>query len=193
MIARTIVLNAIEPAMLSIRQPLGVDLDLDLTFLKQDGAAVDPGTLKPQLALMPRSSWSMFAYEVATSNPEGGVATVSVPGSALTDPAGYTIELYQRRAAANPDDPAVPVGLLAKGTLRTEGSAYASWGPLSPINVPVVVGPPGEAGAPGQRGSIWTTGVGDPTATDALPGDMYLDNQTGNVWRWDGAAWMRQP
>jgi len=48
---------------------------------------------------------------------------------------------------------------------------------------------PGPAGPPGVRGSIWTTGVGAPVATDALVGDMYLNESNGDVWRYDGAAW----
>lgn len=202
MTARTIVLNPVEPALLSIRAALGVDLDLDLTFLAQNRSPVDPTPLLPQLALLPRSSRQVFAYDVEITGPANGTGTVSVPGTALVDANGYNLELYQRRAAQASGDPAVPVGLLAKGVLRLEGSAYMQMGPLGMINVPVVVGPPGPQGAQGaastipgpagQRGSIWTTGSGAPTVTGSeLSGDMYLDEVTGDVWRFDGAAWAR--
>lgn len=204
MISRTITLNTVEPALLSARSPLGVDLDLMLSFRDQHDAPVDPAPIRPQLALLPRSRGGIGAYDVATTSSTGGIATVSVPGTALTDPTGYSLELYSRRAAVNPDDPPVPNGLLARGVLRLEGDAYASWGPLSPIAIPVVVGPPGPAGsagpqgatgpigATGQRGSVWTTGSGAPAVTGSeLPGDMYLDEVNGDVWRFDGAAWIR--
>jgi hypothetical protein len=46
-------------------------------------------------------------------------------------------------------------------------------------------------GATGQRGSIWFTGTGPPAVTGMLIGDMYLDEATGDVWRYDGALWLR--
>ena len=204
MISRTIVINPIEPALLSARSPLGVDLDLDLTFVAQSRAPVDPETLKPQLALLPRSRGGVGAYDVETTSSTGGTASVSVPGTALVDAAGYSIELYSRRAAVNPADPPVPNGLLARGVLRLEGDAYASWGPLSPVAIPVVVGPPGpmgpqgigvqgEPGTPGERGSIWWTGNGDPSTPPplgTLTNDMYLDQSSGNVWTWTGVDWV---
>lgn len=201
-IARTIVLNPIEPALLSVRSGLGIDLDLGLTFLSQARTPVDPTPLRAQLVLLPRSGYGMSPYDVTVLSVDGGTASVTVPGVTLIDANGYNLELYQRRAAANPDDPPVAIGLLAKGVLRLEGSAYTSWGPLSPINVPVVVGPAGPPGAQGaastvpgpagQRGSIWTTGSGAPAVTGSeLSGDMYLDEVTGDVWRFDGAAWAR--
>jgi hypothetical protein len=204
---RTIVVNPIEPALLSARVALGVPFDLHLSFRRQDGLTpVDPNTLMSQLALLPRSARQVWAYDVTTSNSYEGTATVSVPGTVLVDPNGYGIELYQRRAALNPTDPPVAVGLLAKGVLRLEGSAYMQMGPLGMVNIPVVVGPPGppglsvtgpagpigSPGPSGQRGSIWTTGVGSPGAVGTeLTGDMYLDESNGDVWRFDGATWMR--
>lgn len=91
MIARTIILNPIEPALLSARSPLGLDLDLDLTFLNQDRSPADPAALKPQLALLPRSALGVFAYDIETTSSAGGHGTVSVPGSALVDFAGYAL------------------------------------------------------------------------------------------------------
>lgn len=45
-------------------------------------------------------------------------------------------------------------------------------------------GDDGEDGAPGVRGSKWFTGAGVPSGiADTLPGDMYLDTQTGNVYQ----------
>lgn len=196
MTERIIVINSIEPSPLSLRMPFGIELALGLTFLKQDLTPQDPTPLYPQLALLPRSATQVYAYDVDTTNVAEGTAAVTVPGTALVDRNGYNLELYQRRAALNPDDPPVPVGLLARGVLRLDGDAYTQIGPLAMIGTPVIVGPVGPAGAAGisgaqgQRGSIWTTGAGAPTATDALVGDMYLDEATGNVWRWSGEAWV---
>jgi hypothetical protein len=205
MTARTIHLNPVEPALLSIRSALGVDLDLDITFLHQNQSPADPTPLMPQLAFMPRSSRQVFAYDVTVTGPANGLGNVKVPGTALTDRNGYNLELYQRRANVEPSDPPVAVGLLAKGVLRLDGSAYAREGPLSAINVPVVVGPPGQQGppgigvqgdpgTPGKRGSRWTTGIGAPSTPpplDTLEFDMYLDETTGDVWQYNGLDWVR--
>lgn len=198
-----IVINPVEPAALSIRHPLGIDLALDLAFVSQKRAPVDPTPLMPQLTLLPRSQGGVYAYDVETVNAAGGTGHVDVPGTALTDVRGYNVELYFRQAAANPDDPPKPYKLAAAGSMLLQGLAYMRQGPHGMINVPVVVGPPGapgvagtpgapgSAGADGRRGSIWTTGSGNPAASGSeLPGDMYLDNATGNVWRWDGATWV---
>lgn len=41
----------------------------------------------------------------------------------------------------------------------------------------------GAAGADGARGSMWFTGDGVPSGiSGSLPGDMYLDNQTGTYY-----------
>ena len=56
-----------------------------------------------------------------------------------------------------------------------------------------IQGPAGSPGETGQRGSIWTTGVGAPSpATASLVGDMYLDESNGDVWRYDGTSWLRR-
>ncbi len=141
MLNRTIVINPVEPALLSLRSPLGIALDLGLTFQKQDGTPVDPDTLMPQLALLPRSGYGVLPYDMVTSAPEAGKANVTVPGNALIDLRGYSIELYARRTADYPENPPVPIQMLAKGVLRLEGSAYQQTGPLAMINVPTIVGP----------------------------------------------------
>jgi hypothetical protein len=69
------------------------------------------------------------------------------------------------------------------------------------ISVPTVIGPAGPTGATGaegpqgdtgQRGSVWYSGVGDPGYIPGqMVGDMYLDEASGNVWRFDGDMWLR--
>jgi hypothetical protein len=197
---RTIVLNDIEPAPLSFRQPTGVDLDLTILFKDNKGAAVDPTGLRPQLIFIGRSTGKMGGYDVATYDAINGIGRVQMPGIAIDDMNGYSLELYQRGEAANPLDPPVPTGVIATGHMAVNRGAYITTGPFMPINVPVVVGPAGPAGAPGVsgadgvRGSIWTTGPGVPTVSgEELTGDMYLDEGTGDVYRFDEvtAMWIK--
>lgn len=171
MISRTIVLNPIEPSLLSVRSALGADLDLGITFLRQDQSPVDPGTLLPQLALMPRSRGGIYAYDVATTSAVFGQASVTVPGAAMIDPAGYNIELYSRKPNVVPTDPPVPASLLATGVLRLDGGAYVSMGPLGMINVPVVAGPAGPQGVVGP--------VGPQGAASTVPGPTGPIGATG--------------
>lgn len=156
---RTIVLNPVEPALLSIRSPLGVDLDLDVSFVAQDGTAVDAAALMPVLMLLPRSMGGVGAYEATTLFAPGMPASFSVPGAALNDPRGFTVELYQRATADPPENPPVPVGLLARGTLYTEGLAYQSLGPFGGIVVPTIVGPQGPQGEQGIQGIQGEQGI----------------------------------
>lgn len=191
---RSIVINSVQPATLGLRHPLGVDLDLHLTMKKQDNSPVDP-TLT-QFVLLPRSRGGMFPYDMEAYDVANGVARVEVPGTNLTDVSGCSVEVYSRAPNDTPGDPPKPTGLLARGVIVFEGSGYSSQGPQGMINVPVVTGPPGPMGATGQRGSMWFTGSGDPTPlapglSNALDGDMYLDEANGNVWRLVGTSWVR--
>ena len=85
--------------------------------------------------------------------------------------------------------------MLAHGRVDMTGWAYMQSGPFGPATVPE--GPPGPAGAQGPpgaqgtRGSRWYTGVGAPEDVPEVRviGDMYLDETTADVWRWDGGAW----
>jgi hypothetical protein len=200
---RNITVTPIEPAPLSLRWPLGVDLDLRVTMRTLQGVPVNP--TNAQLALLPRTRGGVLPFDMVAYDVANGVARIEIPGSSLTDRNGFGIELFARQPSEVPGDPPKPVALVAKGVLVTEGAGYASTGPLSMINVPVVVGPPGPAGPQGigvqgdpgedgQRGSMWFTGLGDPTMTGSfIVGDMYLDSASGNVWRWEGTgAWVLQ-
>lgn len=183
MLTRAVHLSPIEPSPLSIRWPLGVPLDLRLLFHDQLYEHVDPTPLMPQLALLPRSKGGVYLFDMTVDNPEEGSATVTIPGPLLVDTVGYSIELYTRREAANPEDPPVPTGLAAVGVLRLEGSGYMKTGPGATVTIPVITGPAGE------RGTIWTTGEGEPTVNGSeIEGDMYLDTITGDVYRFNATT-----
>lgn len=198
---RTITLNAIEPAPLSMRHPLGINLDLNVTMRDQSGDPIDLATSYPQFVLLPRSRGGVYPYDMTVLTNTVGIASVSVPGTSLVDERGYNIELYSRHDNVVPGDPSIPTGLVARGTLITEGSAYMTEGPLNLINIPVVVGPagpigpmgaPGPVGSTGSRGSVWFTGSGFPTDPGGLlVGDMYLDESNGDVYRFNGSMWTR--
>jgi len=202
---QTFTINGVTPAVLSIRHPLGLDLDLTLTLQKNNGAPIDPTGLYPQFVLLPRSRGGTRPFDMTIYDAANGVIAIKIPGSEMADREGYGVEVYARKANDVPDGTPLPTGLLARGTIYTDGIGYATAGPLGPITIPVVTGPPGppgpagvgapgEPGAPGERGSVWFTGLGAPTMTgDFIVGDMYLDKSTGDVWRWEGAdAWVMQ-
>jgi hypothetical protein len=48
------------------------------------------------------------------------------------------------------------------------------------------VGPPG---APGEDGTKWLTGEGDPDDQDGSNGDFYFNQLNGDVWRKVGGTW----
>ena len=201
MISRTITVTGIEPASLMLRHPLGIDLDLQVKMLKQNGAAY---TLSlPQFVLLPRNSGGVRPFDMTIFDAANGIAGVEVPGSDLQDVDGYGIEIYTRRANDVEGNPPVPTALAARGHIVLEGSAYGTQGPLRVINVPMVQGkegppgPPGPMGASvagptGQRGSKWFTGTGVPIVPgEVFAGDMYLDEDNGDVYRYDGTTWVR--
>lgn len=158
MISLFLVLSPVEPAWFSVVSAMGVDVSIEFTCRRQDGQIINANELKSQLVLLPRSRPLVAAYDV---DPNTG--RVSVPGAALTDPNGYSLELYQR--AVNPLDdkgPLLLVGMIAKGVLRLNGVAYSRSGPLGPLTVPVVVGPTGPEGPVGPEGPIGPMGLMGP-------------------------------
>jgi hypothetical protein len=185
MIRRTITVNNVEPAMLSARIPLGVNLNLAVTMKDLHGESIDQTSFYPQLVLLPRSHGGAMPFDMEIDIADNSSRAL-VHGSFLTDVVGYNLELYQREAG----EPPVPVGLLAKGHLSTEGSAYTGHKGALIIVPPVVVGPPGPPGPTGARGSIWFSGPGVPIGiTGAIDGDMYLDELTGDVYRFENGVW----
>lgn len=200
---RQIIVNDYEPVNLSVRALKGVALDLRVRMIDLANAPIDPTARFPQLVLFPRAGGGVRPYDMEPYDAVNGVSVARIPGSDLQDARGYNLELYLREANPVPEDPELPSQLAATGEVVLRGGAHSHVGPMSNINIPVVVGPPGPAGeqgeqgdtgapgAPGQRGATWFTGTGDPSITgiELVPGDMYLDNSNGSVWRWEGDVW----
>lgn len=60
----------------------------------------------------------------------------------------------------------------------------------APGNIPGPQGPMGQQGEPGVRGSIWTSGAGNPSTTSGyLSNDKYLNTSDGSVYNFDGTQW----
>jgi hypothetical protein len=195
MLRQIVDLNPAEPARLGFSVARGQRFAC--AFLFQAPASPNPGDsgigdYRPQLILRPRSRPGAAGYDLSIN---GEVGMVEIDGAALQDPNGYTVELYAR------DENLRPTALLASGAMVMTGGAYAYEGPLGPMTLPVVEGPPGPAGNQGQpgvqgeqgtRGSMWFSGHGTPTIIGEVVGDMWLDVDTGDVWRWGGlGSWER--
>ncbi len=78
-------------------------------------------------------------------------------------------------------------GLAAMDVTLGAAGAEGPVGPRGPEGPP---GERGEMGAPGRDGSAWFTGDGPPPPTLGKPGDLYLDQTSGDVHRNDG-SWRR--
>jgi hypothetical protein len=166
---RTVVLNPIEPAPLSVRQAVGVPLDLKVNFVSQLAVPIDPTPMNPQLVLVSRTKAYAYGYDAASLDAAGS-ASFAVPGNFFSDRAGYTLELYQR------DGNNQPIGLLAKGALFVEATGYDSLGPLGPAAVPVVEGPQGAQGPQGPQGLQGNPG---PVGPEGDPGPIGPEGPAG--------------
>lgn len=196
MMHRHVYVGPAEPSPLSVRQAVGIDLELNLTFHQQNEGGVNRFDLTnayPQIVLAPRSSRQVYGYDITPTDAVNGLGSVTVPGMVFNDPHGHNLEIFLRDANGK------PTALVARGEAVPYWGSYQTSSPLSPMTIPVIEGPPGPtgpagpSGTPGTRGSVWLTGTGDPSvavgSAGVLPGDMYLDNSNGDVWRYDGTTW----
>jgi hypothetical protein len=185
-------IDPVGAVQIGFMQAAGVPGDIRFDFKTQGNLAYpNVASLHPQLVLRPFTQPYVHAYDIEIDDPTGASGLVEVPGTVMND--RFSVEVYSRNDAGNPQR------MLAVGRIDLNGYGYIHPGPLGPASVPE--GPPGPAGAPGLpgapgdpgvRGSRWYTGAGAPTVVpDArVEGDMWLDETTGDVWRWDGAAWV---
>ena len=181
------------PAPVGFSQAAGMPGDIRFDFKTQSNLAYpNIADLYPQLVLRPFTQPGLHACDIVINDPTGASGIATVPGSLMND--RFSVEVYERNVTG------APQRMLAVGKVDLNGYAYYRSGPLSPMTYPVgPAGPPGPAGEPGApgaigepgvRGSRWYTGAGPPvTVPDTrVEGDMYLDESTGNVYRWDGGT-----
>jgi hypothetical protein len=180
------------PAPIGFAQAAGMPGDIRFDF-KTQGNIAYPNVvdLFPQLVLRPFTRPEIYAYDIEINDPTGASGIAVVPGIVMND--RFSAEVYSRNSQG------APQRMLAAGRIDLNGYGYRSTGPLGPASIPHgpegpagAVGPQGAPGDPGVRGSRWYTGAGAPTAVpgERVEGDMWLDETTGDVWRWDGATWV---
>jgi hypothetical protein len=175
------------PAPVGFAQAAGVPGDIRFDFKTQGNLAYpNIADLYPQLVLKPYTQPYVHAYDIVINDPTGASGIATVPGVVMNDRFG--VEVYSRNSIGQPQR------MLASGRIDLTGDAYRSTGPLGPASYPTgpvgPAGPVGATGTPGVRGSRWYTGAGPPvTVPDTrVDGDMWLDESTADVWRWDAAT-----
>jgi hypothetical protein len=187
-----IYIDPVSPAPIGWSQAAGLPGDIRVDFKTQANLAYpNVGDLYPQLILRPFTRYGVLAYDIEINDPTGASGIAKVPGVEMND--RFNVEVYSRT------DQGSPLRMLAHGRVDMTGYAYDRLGALGPATYPEgpagpvgAVGPVGPQGQQGTRGSRWYTGAGDPVAVPdtRVLGDMYLDENSGAVWRWDGIAWM---
>lgn len=79
-------------------------------------------------------------------------------------------------------------------TRPLDGEEYPSWLNIGPFPNPGPVGPQGPAGPQGEKGdaSRWYVGTTNPAVSENnILGDMYLNTNTGDVFRFQDGYWER--
>lgn len=190
----TIYVNPTLPDEIGFSQAAGMPGDVRFYFKNFNGLPyVEIADLNPQLVMRPFTSGTISGYDIEVHDVSGASGIATLPGSVMND--RFNIEVYTRNELLQ------PVDMLACGRIDLTGHGYMIYGPLAPASYSTgPVGPagpagaqglPGDAGAPGMRGSRWYTGAGAPAAVpdDRIEGDMWLDEATGDVWRWSSGTW----
>ena len=189
----TIYVNPTLPDQIGFAQAAGVPGDVRFYFKALNGlpyAAISG--LNPQLVLRPFTSNGIYGYDIAVDDVTGASGLATLPASTMND--RFDIEVYTR------NDQLQPVDMLACGRIDLTGYGYTAYGPLAPASYSTgpagpagpagADGTPGPAGDPGVRGSRWYTGAGAPAVVPdvRVDGDMWLDENTGDVWRWNAGT-----
>jgi hypothetical protein len=190
----TIYLNPTLPDTIGFAQAAGMPGDVRFYFKALSGLPyTEIAGLNPQLVLRPFSSSIISGYDINVDDVTAASGLAVLPATVMND--RFNIEVYTRNDQGQPQD------LLACGRIDLTGYGYAIYGPLAPASYsagpPGPPGPPGLSvqgppGDPGLRGSRWYTGPGAPTGAvpdQRVPGDMWLDETSGDVWRWDNGSW----
>ena len=135
------------------------------------------------------SSWLVGgALPDASEGSEGDLHLDATSGAVHRKSDGQWRALATLAGPPGPTGPAGPAGptggLGPPGPPGPRGGAGPS-GTLGPA------GPPGPAGPRGRDGATWLSGATPPPADQGGPGDLYLEVQSGDVYRRDERAWQR--
>jgi len=189
----TIYVNPALPDNIGFAQAAGVPGDVRFYFKALSGLPyAGIADLNPQLVMRPFTSGGIYGYDIVVNDVTGASGIATIPASVMND--RFSIEVYTRNDELQPQD------MLACGRIDLTGYGYTQYGPLAPASYST--GPAGPAGVQGStgatgpqgvqgvRGSRWYTGPGAPvTVPDTrIDGDMWLDETSGDVWRWNDAA-----
>jgi hypothetical protein len=187
----TIYVNPTLPDEIGFSQAAGVPGDVRFYFKTSDGLPyVEIADLHPQLVMRPFTSSTAYGYDIDIYDVTGASGNATIPASVMND--RFNIEVYTRNDQLQPQD------LLACGRIDLTGYGYAVYGPLAPASYSTgpsgpagPMGPRGVQGDQGLRGSRWYTGPGGPVNVPdmRIEGDMWLDESTGDVWRWADGTW----
>ena len=91
-IHKTVVINTIEPAVLSFRAPMGIEMKLDVSFFSQNGAPYTQD-LAAQLQLTSRSGNRTVYYSMPSTDVVNGKVRAIIPADTLSDPNGYRVRV----------------------------------------------------------------------------------------------------
>jgi hypothetical protein len=192
----TIFIDPTGTAPIGFAQAAGVPGDIRFNFKTPGNLPfIEIAYLSPQIVLRPFTQPYTHAYDIEIDDPDGASGLAVIPGVVMND--RFNVEIYTRTLLG------APIWMIATGRIDLTGWGYMRSGPLGPASIPAgpvgpagpegAMGPEGPAGEQGLRGSRWYTGAGAPSASvppgERVEGDMYLDELTADVWRWDGAAW----
>jgi len=186
----TIYVNPALPDEIGFVQAAGTPGDVRFYFKDLNGMPyTDIVDLNPQLVMRPFTSTVISGYDIVVNDVTGASGIATLPGSMMNDK--FSIEVYTRNDQKQPQD------MIACGRIDLTGYGYMIYSPLSPASYSVgpagpagPMGPRGVQGDQGLRGSRWYTGAGVPVNVPdiRIEGDMWLDEMTGDVWRWSEAA-----
>lgn len=113
-VLRTIALNPVEPAQISMRVPAKVQLTIDIQYLDAAGKGIATD-VAAQLQVTARTNGNTDVYAVPATDVINGKARVSIPKDTLQDTNGYRLRLVGT-VKGEPQ-------LIAMGTLRLTEAA----------------------------------------------------------------------
>jgi len=91
-ISRTLVINPVEPAPISLKLRTGLDTKVALQFLMQDGAPYNTD-FAAQFYLVERSSGRVRTYLLPATDVVNGKAQAFIPAGDIKDPNGYNVQV----------------------------------------------------------------------------------------------------